>query len=733
MRRVLAALACLFGPAHAQAEPILVRSGEHAGFSRLVIEFPERPAWSLRTSDGRVEIALAPGDRSFDLSQVFQRIPRSRIREVLPSDTGLALVLGCACRVTAFEARRSALAVDVADASPDTVLSDIAQTSATGDEGADLPPSPSDPAGGIVARTAAPDMAAPLPDPDRPESVAAGPLPLPASSRAPASLTAPAPETPPRSGEPPDRSMSTLDRLAEGVARAASQGVLRLAPRPEGDAAREASAATIGAAPDSNLRLRIPGEAEWSDEPERDARCLDGDAFDIAAWNPPGSDAAVLIAEARARLAESLDTVDEARAVDLARTYIALGFGAEARAVLTALAPRSADAGSLEALARIVDDDPLPIAGLDQQVGCPGRAQLWVALAAGRAGTPEDTLVAVAELPLALRRHIAARLIPLFLEADDPATAEAIRATVQRASGPHGAGFDLAAARIDAETGKPAGAATLRDLARSASPVSDEALELFLALGNEGGPAAESPDLARAETRADDLRGSEPGSRIEAELILAAIRAEAFDLAGSRLADALAAGHLPEERRDELVARYVSALSDTATDEVVLVNAAAFEDAFAARAARGEVGTRLARRLMDLGFPRLARAYAPTGDRADGALEAELLLMAGDAAAALEQLDAVAEPQETHLALRAAALLALDRPAEAAEVYDALGDSRGATAARRAVDMQSIASPTPLVGTGGGIAPQATLPDLVAASELTRTGIEALLRDLASP
>ena len=704
IQRFLAVLAFGLWSSPSPAEPVRVRSGEHPGFSRLVLEFPDRPAWSVREKDGRVEVVVTPAGWSFDLSQVFERIPKSRISDVTATESGLALVLGCTCRVTAFEVRGAALVIDVADASSDADVTAVELTTAvdalsTGGAASSETVSP-------LIEPVEPKPSAPLPA--WTDSISAAPR-----AASPAALPPAAPDALPSPDAAPGRNTSTLDRLAEGVARAASRGALRLAPRPDSSAAPDTPVVSIGGASEANLRLRIPGEEEWTGEPAQDARCLGDHGFDLAAWSPPGSDPAALIASARGRLTETMDNVDEARAVDLARLYIALGFGAEARAVIALLAPRSEQADVLGALAHIVDDDPILIAGLDDQVDCPGRAQLWIALAIGHPGTPEDTLVAIAELPLALRRHLAARLIAIFLEAGDPATAEAIRATVQRAPGPHGDGFELASARIDSELRSPAGIAKIRDLSQGASPVADAALELYLALGNEADSPAEPPVLAQAETRADDLRGTESGARLEAELILAAIRTGDFDLAGSRLANALAAKRLPDAREDDLVAQYVTALASNATDEVLLVNAAAFEDAFAAHSVRGSSASELARRLVDLGFWRLARAYAATDQSLDLALEAELRLQAGDPDAALALIDGLAEPDERHLAVRTAARLSLDRLAETTR----LGSGPAAPAA------------TPPRQPGEG----AALPDLIAASETERARLEDLLRDLPRP
>ncbi len=116
MRGRFACLALALWPLAAGAEDVRIRSGEHAGFSRIVLEFGERPPWSLRLGDRRATVLLGPGDRRLDAKDVFARIPRTRIRAVTATAEGLELELGCDCAVTAFEVRRAALAIDVADA-----------------------------------------------------------------------------------------------------------------------------------------------------------------------------------------------------------------------------------------------------------------------------------------------------------------------------------------------------------------------------------------------------------------------------------------------------------------------------------------------------------------------------------------------------------------------------------------------------------------------------------------
>ena len=56
------------------AQNVVVRSGEHEGFTRLVLDFPARLDWQDQTREDGITITF-PGDRpTFDLSRVFDRL-----------------------------------------------------------------------------------------------------------------------------------------------------------------------------------------------------------------------------------------------------------------------------------------------------------------------------------------------------------------------------------------------------------------------------------------------------------------------------------------------------------------------------------------------------------------------------------------------------------------------------------------------------------------------------------
>lgn len=724
-------------PMPVSAEPVIVRSGEHPGFSRLVLDFEERPPWSLQVMDGQVRILLPAGAWSFETGAIFQRIPRTRITGVTGRADGLELSLGCDCSVAAFEVHSAAIAVDIADAAPEDFVSALDHTSSGGsatpnavsrveDDPLSEPPVPP----GFVDN-AAPHGFAPR-DFDAPRRMAMTPMHVPSGRET----------NPPREAFHPHDDHRALADLTEGIARAATSGVLTLAPNAAGAHARFGPAA-VGAAETANIRLRLPGEETRMppDVPEGSG-CRGSAAYDVASWRQDGRTPAEAIGVLRSAIATDVDTIDEVRAIDLARLYISLGFGAEARAVVEALAPRHPEAELLITMAKILDGD-LPAPGaFDAEADCPGRAQLWTALASGRPADAEAVEVAVSELPLELRRHVGPRLITAFHASGDAPTAEAIRAAVARAAGPHGAPFDLVAAKLDTERETARGMAKIRDLASGPSPSSDQALVALLEMAREQGRAVDAGSIIQAEARADDLRGTEEGARLERGVVYALLQRDEFGRATSRLARMANASDLPEEILDALAEALLTALADRGTDEAVLVHSAALQGAISDLVRNGSAGLATANRLIEMGLPQLASSYLPEVLSApDAALAtARQRLLSGDPAGALAILDAIDVPGTGHLAVRSEALRSLGRLEEAAATRSALAEAGVQETGKPIVEQEGsepASGPTNAVAGPGTPEPDQdrgeSPSELVIASEEARREIEALLGALPRP
>jgi hypothetical protein len=720
MRRLPLIAAAAVWPLAAVAEEVPIRSGEHAGFSRLVLEFDERPQWSLRVAEGRATVVLGPGERSFRTGDVFARIPRTRIRAVAAHAEGLELELGCDCTVTAFEVRGAALAIDVSDpASAPDVLRNVTSTAATGTEADGTTPPPAVVAAPLPIR--APDVAAGRPGGSL--AVTGGPARLPLAAL---------PVAPEPDGEPARPGGGAihgrvLSDLTEAIARATTQGNLRLADtaQEEGAVAPEALLADPAAA---NLRLRLPGEDEWlPEEPPQGMNCRDEASYDVGAWVPGDLTPAEAIAALQASLAPDLDSIDEERAIALARLYVGFGFGAEARAVLAALAPRHPEAALLEEMALIVDGEPVRSDILAAEAACPGRAQLWAALASGEPGEARDVIVAVSELPVTLRRQLAPRVMSNLIAEGDASAAEAVRGTVERTEGPHGAPFALAAAQMEAQRDQDPDLATVRDLAGGSAPSADEALAVMLEVSRGQDEVPDSALLARAETRADDLRGTALGTRLEIGLIHAYLHAADFNRAAPWFATVMEAEAPPPGGGAPLARDFFSALGQRGTDEDLLVHAARFEGRASDLVRLEPSGAAIAARLLDLGFPGLALRYLPERPADPETLElgARARLLSGDPEGALALLDG-ADPRDPDRALvRDEALRALGR-ADEAEVTPV------ASAPDPFADAANPGAETTAEETGARAA-AGTARALVQASEEARQRIDALLATAPAP
>lgn len=102
------------------AEVITVRSGEHAGFSRLVMQFSAKTDWAFGRSEQGYEFHVPDEDIYFDTSAVFQKIPRQRIANVKGSNGYLQVIIPENVHADVFELREGRVVIDIKDGAPDT-------------------------------------------------------------------------------------------------------------------------------------------------------------------------------------------------------------------------------------------------------------------------------------------------------------------------------------------------------------------------------------------------------------------------------------------------------------------------------------------------------------------------------------------------------------------------------------------------------------------------------------
>ncbi|SPF81101.1 hypothetical protein [Pseudoprimorskyibacter insulae] len=100
---------------------IVVKSGLHENFARLVFYHDLSFDWSITLSDKILSVEFLEFDGEIDTSEVFKKIPMSRIQTVATMENKIVFGLGCACVESHFVLSPGILVLDISD--PPTVSS----------------------------------------------------------------------------------------------------------------------------------------------------------------------------------------------------------------------------------------------------------------------------------------------------------------------------------------------------------------------------------------------------------------------------------------------------------------------------------------------------------------------------------------------------------------------------------------------------------------------------------
>ncbi len=425
----------------AQDAAIRVKSGEHPGFTRLVMKLPEGSGWQLHQLAGRARILLEGGSQGFDLTTVFSRISRQRIGDVSTDDTDGALVLDlrCACDVSAFVEAGQFLVIDVKDArrpgSAPTLFPLVGAQRPYRFEGL----APAMPAFPLPVDEGRRQKAAPV-TLARPETLRS-PVPAPSAKRVSGTTGARDPAPPPLA----DLLRKAESRMLDHIDLAARQGILESNPATEPgpkavvgisgrDTQESANTGALGVAFETATGAALAGSPEARHD-QVPGRCTAGEIADFG-QDADGSSFAGSVADWRAAILQDPGGFQDAALLSLAEQYIRFGFGAEARSVLTLMQQPSRRAAYLGDIAHILERGPLPdgsrFAGLQK---CADPSALWAALAEGNLAEDADRtaiLDAFSRWPMHLKLHLGQDLSELFLAAGAQEDAGTIMRLVRR-------------------------------------------------------------------------------------------------------------------------------------------------------------------------------------------------------------------------------------------------------------------------------------------------------------
>ena len=730
LRLVLAVWLAL--SAQAMAQVVTVRSGQHADHARLVLTFPEPGGWDFgRTADGYGFRTRASRWR-YDVSTVFERLPRDRLAAVWTDpETGvLRLGLACACHALATPFRPGIVVIEIRDG-PAPAESPF-EAALTGSGNA-LPPLQSVPA--LRPRQRPAELAPP------------SPLPAPDLDLSPVQTVTPrsTPMLPLRPAFPQaDALRQTLMRdLARSFAAGAVAPVGRLPVPPDAKGAGDDTPmpwATGLGTPADQLRVRQAGTDPVADMADNGDPCIADERLDLGNWGLEGP-VGTQIAQARSGILGEFDRPDRERTLQLIRLNLHLGFGAEARNLLSLWAPDDPEVEVLAALGHLVDGGQ-PAGTFRGMNKCPGSAALWAVLAGDETGNGNTAAVlrGFSALPLWLRRHLGPGLASRYLDDGDAATATAIREAIDRAPGPHGEGLALLDADIDLAEGRIGTAEKrLETVVAVDGPAAAKALASLVdsVVGRGGTPDA--AQLVALEAMLREVGGGTAAPDLQASL------ARGLAVSGA----ALQAFALAREDDPEQLAGLWSLVAARG-DAIEFATLALAPPGLSPAALPTDVRLDVAERLLAEGYPDSVASWADglSGPKAD-LLRARTALALRDGRSVLRHLAGLDSPDAQGLRAAAHELLgdleaaiaawsALERPDEVNRLrflqrrWDALGEPQDTALGRLISARTGGASATPEVQDGVGPS-LAAARALVEASTAVRSGVADVLSARALP
>ncbi len=574
-------------PLAALAEPLRIKAADHDAFSRVVF-YGQRPDdWAvLKTATGYL---LQKPDVTFDTSEVFQRMSKARISDLIASDEGIFLQVDCECHANAFFLEPDMVVVDINDGAS-----------------ADL---------GLTRSALTPRQRAGLQAAMSKSAVKTDPVDLDHLEQ--------------------ERDLAEAVAVAESLlieqlGRAASQGLAspredvlsttvdQVTPMTPRNPSVESGILSTATALDF-----IDPAFEEAAQPA--VECIPPGWLPTSDWSH-GNDFTTGLGQLRSELADATDKITHRRELALARHYLAHGFTLEADQLISA--NPSDEAMVLKQLTALIEQSEMQQPWPDTPEDCPGTSAIWRILASPSEPISDllgkQALRAFPQLPPDLARVIAPKLIENAYIAERPALAADMAAQLRYLLGSEG--NDTTPAPLVTSLASISQSKELLEFARSSDAKSPEALVAYVTLqfANQAPLPADISDLIDAY--AFESQGTEIGARLERAKLMAAALAGDF---GSSFADQAvmtndtelqtgAYALLVANGSDMQFLRYGSGSVPTLNSDLQLA---------------------MARRMADLGFHDIAFEWLPNNMEPETRLQrAEIFLASGRFDDALTEL-----------------------------------------------------------------------------------------------
>ena len=656
---------CLAWPLAVWAQTVEVRSGEHANFTRLVFNLPERMDVDLRYQADGVVLSFERDGLTFDTGTVFARVPTTRLAAISVDASRMTLTLACKCDVNTFWAGGQAFVIDIANETevsaalfpaPENDLEPEAEANAPKSQTAEtITPQPQQnnrPLDGVSLNAASVSSTRATQRSMSPRPVGVGSV---------AFLIADAQERLDQMQHETSDALSahatnvrqSQSAIVQQIGRAATQGLLSpredlmppvlnpevdsvaVQPSPKNVGSRDTSKAN-GLGQNVILNAKTSVDQALSDrinlalDGTESTGCLNRSSIDVATWAGDGR-FVDQIGNLRSKLLGEFDQPSDADILKMVRFYIHFGFGVEARRVANMLPSERPLSPELSAMIRILDhghDEPNSI--FEGQMDCPPLVAVWSLLSyetppGNQPIDPDGVVRGILELPTHLRAYLG------------PVVGQKLRRAGYLRAADH-----VARALIRNVDTKTASAQYLYTQSSDAAPDT-----------NLGAVVADNAEPAPDALLALIDRRLESGENISEDLaILAGAYAMEYrntamgpDLSRAYLLSLASSGNYSEsfDEFDRLAEAGPAPTSSTMSEMMALLAQNAPNPAFLTQSIRAdqatrfaledEVGNAVATRLIKLGFPEAAERFvAPMAigdaERARKLLRAEIALQA---------------------------------------------------------------------------------------------------------
>ncbi|MBT2131655.1 hypothetical protein [Aliiroseovarius lamellibrachiae] len=632
----------------AMSQQLTVKSGEHDKFSRLVVYTQSPGAWTFGRVERGYELRLSQREKTFNISDAFSLIPRTRIKSLEDLGDGRLLIdTDCSCHAATFVASGGQIVIDIISGLPSsesdafeafldvpdakqieearTVMVDSAHGQSTSIARLGLPLLPTAEKPQLILDEAASensfrDEAQRISDDSAEHGATQNEVELVDSAFAEPNSR--------------DRVRETEIALIEQIGRAAAQGLIdaNLSDL-EAEVDRvthptqEVEAPSPVVAPefepienlDANAHVAVQTSIDRETALQKSETlstqegraCLPDEYYAIEAWGGEVQAGADLAKHKSGFLGE-FDQPDAEVVTALVRQLVYLTFGAEAKALINRYGNLIDGSDSLTQMSEIMDD-LTAVEGhrYSPQMGCDGNTALWAALAQSefRPGQEINTkaiIVSFSKLPLHLRRHLGPSLAKKFLDAGDMQTAVSLRNILGRVEGDHGPEFQYLEAQIDLEQGETQLAETrLTDIVNDDTSLSPTAALEIVNARLSHNQVVPQRILELVSTFAFEQQGSRLGIDLEIAQIQALANNGDFATAIAEFRSDVADHKYNENEVASLRHAIFSELVDQGTNSDFLRYTVGAE--FDYNALGEELRKPIAERLIDLGFARDAR------------------------------------------------------------------------------------------------------------------------------